>query len=339
MEIAFWVIMFIIVLAGLFFYHNNKNKTEYIVTDTKLKEIKEKLEQEQEKLKEEEIKNQAEYADWKKKIELKIQEYGNQQKRIGELNEIIRKMQFDQEKIVDDNIHKYEKEKKARIDSELSLYAMDIASKKDTCQFEYNNFITELTEKKSAAQADIENTLKELDLLKEQHKAAIDANKLLYQEAEEKEFHRIQLTQEQLEDIEYITSIFGKLHNRQTIAKVVWENYVQTPAKELINRIIGQEKVTGVYRIASMNNQMCYIGQGVNVGDRLLQHIKGSLGIQSIADQRIHHVMLEEGLNNWSFELLETCDKSLLNERERYWIDFFKSNEYGYNKTKGNGGK
>ena len=32
------------------------------------------------------------------------------------------------------------------------------------------------------------------------------------------------------------------------------------------------------------------------------------------------------------------CDKEQLNELEKYYIDFFKSNEFGFNKTKGGEG-
>ena len=110
---------------------------------------------------------------------------------------------------------------------------------------------------------------------------------------------------------------------------------MQKPTKEMLNRIIGSEKVCGIYRITNMKNNMCYIGQGVDVANRLTQHIKGSLGIQSIADQKVHHAMADEGIENWTFELLESCPKEKLSELEKYWIAYYKSNEFGYNVTKG----
>lgn len=45
--------------------------------------------------------------------------------------------------------------------------------------------------------------------------------------------------------------------------------------------------------------------------------------------------MAEEGIWNFTFELLEECSRDKLNEREKYYIDFYKSNLYGYNLTKG----
>ena len=47
--------------------------------------------------------------------------------------------------------------------------------------------------------------------------------------------------------------------------------------------------------------------------------------------------MAEEGLWNFTFEKLCECSKEKLNEKEKFYIEFFKANEYGYNQTKGNG--
>ena len=41
----------------------------------------------------------------------------------------------------------------------------------------------------------------------------------------------------------------------------------------------------------------------------------------------------EEGLNieNWTFEVVEECEKKDLTARESYWIKFYGSKEYGLN--------
>lgn len=152
----------------------------------------------------------------------------------------------------------------------------------------------------------------------------------------EKDFHRIVLSKAAIEDISYIKSILDKIHKKDIIAKVVWEAYIQGPVKELMNRIVGTEKKTGIYKITKIDTKECYIGQAADLKSRLTQHIKGSLGIQTIADQRIHHEMADIGIENWFFEILEECSKEELNEKERYWINFYRSNEYGYNQTRGN---
>jgi hypothetical protein len=46
--------------------------------------------------------------------------------------------------------------------------------------------------------------------------------------------------------------------------------------------------------------------------------------------------MLKDGVENFSFEIIEKCNRENLNEKEKYWISFYKSQEHGYNMTKGN---
>lgn len=45
--------------------------------------------------------------------------------------------------------------------------------------------------------------------------------------------------------------------------------------------------------------------------------------------------MREKGLWNFRFELLEECPKDQLGEREKYYIEFFDSQSYGYNQVSG----
>lgn len=176
----------------------------------------------------------------------------------------------------------------------------------------------------------------ELDKYTAQRAAIIETMKREEELKNNQNYHSISLSEESVEDLKYIQSLLNKLHNKEVIAKVAWEAYIQTPTKEMLNRVVGKEKKSGIYRITNVNSKLCYVGQGVDLSRRLAEHIKGTLGIQSIADQRVHHAMAETGLENWTFEVLEECEKEKLNEREKFWINYYKSNEFGYNKTAGN---
>ena len=46
--------------------------------------------------------------------------------------------------------------------------------------------------------------------------------------------------------------------------------------------------------------------------------------------------MQQTGVFSFTFELLEKCTKDKLNEKERFWIDMYASNQAGLNMTKGN---
>ena len=47
---------------------------------------------------------------------------------------------------------------------------------------------------------------------------------------------------------------------------LIWSTYYQKPMTALCNRILGTKTVTGIYEITNQINDMCYVGQSVNVG-------------------------------------------------------------------------
>jgi len=76
------------------------------------------------------------------------------------------------------------------------------------------------------------------------------------------------------------------------------------------------------------------VGQAVDIGERFKQHIKCGLGIDTPAN-KLYAAMEKYGVENFTFEILETCARDKLNERERYYIDLYKTQEWGWNQTKG----
>ena len=103
----------------------------------------------------------------------------------------------------------------------------------------------------------------------------------------------------------------------------------------MLDYILPQRDCPGIYKITNDRNKKSYIGRSTSVRKRLTDHIKSTVGISTIADQRIHQVMREEGLWNFTFELIEECDKDQLNEREKYYINFFSTEQLGYNQKAG----
>ena len=147
----------------------------------------------------------------------------------------------------------------------------------------------------------------------------------------QKDYYRIILSQEDREDIAFLNSIRHKMNNKDLLSKLIYESYYKAPLNKLLTNILGKDTVSGIYRITNITNNKSYIGKSVDVKKRLTDHVKGSLGISTIADQEIHHAMSEEGIEQFMFQLLEQVDKDKLNEREKHYISLYRTQEYGYN--------
>ena len=163
----------------------------------------------------------------------------------------------------------------------------------------------------------------------------IEAQKREEELQQKQDFYRIVLSIDKQEDIDKLLRFSKECHNPQPLRKLIWSEFYLKPFGDLADRILGREKVCGIYKITNLLNKKVYIGQSVDVKTRWSNHIKASLGIDSIAHSKVHDAMAQDGAWNFTFELLEKCDKSMLNEREKYYIGFYQSNLYGYNLTKG----
>ena len=93
----------------------------------------------------------------------------------------------------------------------------------------------------------------------------------------------------------------------------------------------------GIYKITNKINNHCYIGQSINIYDRWKHEKSDAFREQSKSyDYPLSRALRKYGVENFTFEILERCNSIKLNEREKYWIDFYNTKEYGLNGTKGN---
>lgn len=140
------------------------------------------------------------------------------------------------------------------------------------------------------------------------------------------------------DDIGYLlNNVVRHLSNPDILYKLIWSEYIQKATNEMLDYILPQKDCPGIYKITNDRNKKSYIGRSTSVRKRLADHIKSAIGISTIANQKIHEVMREEGIWNFTFELIEECDKDKLSEREKYYIDFFQTADttYGYNQKAG----
>lgn len=83
--------------------------------------------------------------------------------------------------------------------------------------------------------------------------------------------------------------------------------------------------MVGIYKITNKINGKCYIGQSIDIERRFKEHcIKNKSYISS--------TIIQEGKENFLFEIIEECSIQQLNEKEQYWIQYYNSiKPNGYN--------
>ena len=85
--------------------------------------------------------------------------------------------------------------------------------------------------------------------------------------------------------------------------------------------------MTGIYKITSPSKKI-YIGQSVDIEKRFrsyknLSHCKSQI--------KLYNSFLKYGVNNHIFEIVEECSIELLNDKERYYQDFYNVLNSGLN--------
>ena len=95
-----------------------------------------------------------------------------------------------------------------------------------------------------------------------------------------------------------------------------------------------------IYKITNQINKLVYIGQTTyEPYYRWQRHISDAYGPNIDRKYAIHKAIYEYGYQNFNFEVLEECNEKIINERERYWIEYYDSYNNGYNLTRGGAGK
>ena len=182
----------------------------------------------------------------------------------------------------------------------------------------------------NAAADDYNRVIAQLQDAKEKADAAVEVNKRAELERQEKDFYRLQLSDIDVEEIQRIRSIEPYLRKKEPLNKVVWKVYYEKPYTDLIGRVVGQGRKTGIYKITNLENGMCYIGQAVDIAERWKQHIKRGIGADPPTQNKLYPAMLAIGVENFTFEIVEQCDGNKLSEREQYWQDFYHAKDFGY---------
>jgi len=147
----------------------------------------------------------------------------------------------------------------------------------------------------------------------------------------QRDFYHITINSAYKSDIAKLKQMAPGFSRPELFYKLLYDTYYKPPIEELFKRVLGDNKDKGgIYKITNINNEKVYIGKSVKFIDRWRTHAKRGCNIERISGQ-IYEAMFDEGLENFSFEIVEICSKDQQTEREKYWIEFYKSNQWGYN--------
>ena len=329
MTVIYCVICFLLGAGLLYLGLRNKLKAT-IELDTQTKEENAKIIEESQRLLQ--IQNQ---------LNEKISNLNN------DYNSLIKEIDFlkDKKKILDDNYQQ------ASLNAEMYCQkANELASEKfaqsaeqmaqkyqqaeDNYQQEYLKAIEESTKEYTnliiQKQEELNKISQELVEAKAKQNAIVEANKRAEEVKQKEQFYKLNLSEIDIEEIKKLRSIIPYLRSAEPINKVIWKVYYEKPYTDLIGRVIGQGIHTGIYKITNIENQKCYIGQAVSLADRWKQHIKRGVGAETPTRNKLYPAMYELGPENFTFEVLEECEKTKLDEREDYWQEFYQAKEFGY---------
>lgn len=171
--------------------------------------------------------------------------------------------------------------------------------------------------------------------LRNQLQSAIEAAKRQEELGLNIDKYRILLSKDEKNEIQAFNSIAHLILNKRNLYMFLWTNYYSKRVNELAIRVLGDKPVTGIYKITNIETQQVYIGQSKQIRERWREHCKAGLQIDTPGNNKLYSSMIQYGLENFTFELMEQCSTDKLNEKENYWIEFYKSCDYGLNGNKG----
>ena len=330
------LLFLLIGIGGTCLYYRKKVKTR-VQLDTE-------IEKKNEQLRYENLGLEEECSQLTQEIEVRQAEVGllrSDKKTLEQEKVLLKESIEDLEKVKDELYSAQEELAQASFEKALERMAKDIQEARSQYEEQYTQTLKEAAE---AVQEQIQEKTKALQVLleefetvkslmeqeKNQVNAAVEANKRAEAERTEKDFYRLNIPEIDLAAIEKIKEVLSYIRTPEALNKALWKVYYEKPYTDLVGRVIGNQQITGIYKITNITNQMCYVGQAVNIAERWKQHIKRGMGAETPTKNKLYPAMMSFGVENFTFEIIQECKKSELDEREDYWQDFFKAKEFGY---------
>lgn len=205
---------------------------------------------------------------------------------------------------------------------------------------EYNKLLVELEYAYDAKYDELAATIAQintdLDKIKQTRAAAMEAQRKEKEIEENFQFYSISIDAKDRNDIQTLERVKKDLNSPRILSMLIWTTFFRDKITELCNNVLGTKTIVGIYKITNQETKECYIGQSVDIAKRWKDHAKCGLDIDRPQGNKLYQNMIEYGLWNFTFELLEECPREQLNEKEKFYISLYDSCNYGFNSTIGN---
>lgn len=243
-----------------------------------------------------------------------LEQVQERQKHLDDLNQALENLKENNEKLADAAYKEYSEE----------------------LEQEYNELFSDLFLHSRELEEQIKQEQESLNTLKEKQLAYLREQQRKEELITKKDFYRVVLNSAEIDDIKYLREMQNHISRKEVIDKIIWSGYYKPAYDILISHLLGKrDKVSGIYKITCLENGKVYIGQSSDIKTRFSDHLKSALS-SSATTNKLYQEMRKYQPYNFTFEILEEVPRNKLDERERYWIDFYSTKEFGLNITKGN---
>lgn len=281
--------------------------------------------------------------------QIKINKNQQQEQYKQKLEKEVHNLQIDRNNLINSEIKKrqqinqdtllfkqqQERELNRNFQKEKKLLQLKLQEVNNKTEKQIEDIHADLNNIRESAKQQKQQIQKEIDKMRASLSAGVQA-RLREQEKKDKiDFYKLSINDADLSDVKMLENLKSSFHKPVVLSKLIWTQYFQKQMTQLCDRTLGKKVVCGIYKITNLLTEQCYIGQSVNVADRWKQHCKCGLGIEASATNSLYNSMQKDGVWNFTFELLEQCPKNLLNEKQKFWIDMYQSNNFGYNSNSG----
>lgn len=349
MEIVIAVIIGLILCWALLFFLNKrkekpipkedfqrfKNQANQILIEKKEAADKEITQAHQEKIAQLERELQGRRNDYQTQVQQLDRQIQEKTLTFSEINNALKdslakeeKRQEYYKKKNDEWYQKETKEYQKKIEGEKNKLDQDYKDKEKALNEDFLAYCAEIDLKK-------EKIKEELRVYEAQQKSVIDRFKKDEEVREKQNFYRVQVSESDKADIVKLKNLALTFGKPQVIYKLIYEVYYKANLEAMFKRVLGDKASSGgIYKITNINSNKVYVGRTVSFLNRFRQHAKRGCNIDRI-NGLLYDEMMEQGLENFTWEILEVCPKEEQNAREKYWISFYSSSEYGYNQNSG----